>query len=195
MYKRPCFDSSIFIGGYKKEICNLIKRGVVFDFLLEKARQQEFKILISSVAIAEVYRKKPDSPTTEGALDDFLELLNSDLLEVIEVDRDIAPEAHQLCRLHGGRIRPFDALHLASAAFDLARCDVLLTWDKGILGAGHSKIRVERPQVYDRDLFTESENATPEEQAAYYAANPTPNPSGRPVDIDLISTFSHGGGI
>ena len=76
-YKRPCLDSSVFIAGIGTgEICNGIKRHVVFQFIWERAKAGEFPIFISAIALAEVYKKRRKMTSGDKALDEFLEYIN-----------------------------------------------------------------------------------------------------------------------
>lgn len=170
-YRLPCLDSSVFIGGLKDEIKKRVKRGVVYRFLLERARAHEFRMRMSAVAIAEVYKKRGASTLSGTGLDDFLALLDEDLIDVIEVDRNTALQAHKLCREYGGRLRPMDAVHLACALS--AKSEVLLAWDGPLTTIRRDDIRIEEPVVYDLDLFSETPVATAEEQAEYDATHPS----------------------
>ena len=60
-YTNPCLDSSVFIGGLNKEICGGIKRGVIFKYLWEAAQNGNFKVYISALTIAEVFKKQSRS--------------------------------------------------------------------------------------------------------------------------------------
>jgi predicted nucleic acid-binding protein len=178
-YKKPCLDSSVFIGGMNDEIRNCIRRGVLYRDLLRRARMGEFQIHISAAAIAEVYKLKTWGTATTQCLDEFMSLVDEkDLLMPIEVDRNTAIQAHELCRKHAS-LRPFDAIHLACAL--AAECDYLLTWDTKLSKVVHSKIKVENPKIHNPDMFAESEFATPDEQDAWNLANPS-----RVEDIELL---------
>lgn len=125
LYKKPCLDSSVFIGGLNDEIAGGIKRGVVFRYLVECAKNKDFKLYVASALIAEVYRPALSRTIPEvPVMDAFLELLGEDFIETVELDRETALVANKLCREHGGKLRPFDAIHLASALS--AKCDYLL---------------------------------------------------------------------
>jgi predicted nucleic acid-binding protein len=174
-YKRPCFDSSVFIGALREEISNGIKRHAVFQFLWEQATQGKFTVYISAAALAEVHKKSKtltppvDQRSHRGPdnVDEFLPYANAAFVEVIDVDREVGMIAHELCQQHAPDLRPMDALHLACAL--RAKCDVLLVWDGPLSTIKHRDIRIEAPTVYDVGLFTESEFATDEEVKAYAA--------------------------
>ena len=151
-----------------------MKRGVVYSYLLERARAGEFKIHIASVAIAEVFQSKTHGIQSGSPfLEDFMSLLEENLLEPIEVDREAGIKAHQLCRQYVAvGLRPFDALHVACA--HAAACDYLLTWDKRltkVVVEQERPLKIEAPRIYDRDLLTPSEIASPEEQAQWNINN------------------------
>ena len=185
MYKNPCLDSSVFLGGLNDEIKNFVKRGVIFRFLIERARAKEIKIHLATAAIAEVYRSRSWGSAEGECLEAFMALLDEDLMVPIELDRSTAIEAHALCRSNS-KLRPFDSIHLACALS--GKCDYLLTWDKGLLSVKHDKIEIDKPQIYKTGLFMESELASSEEQEEWNAANPK---RADPNDI----MFSYGGGI
>jgi predicted nucleic acid-binding protein len=165
-YKRPCFDSSIFIGGIGNEICRGVKRGVIYQYLMDRVRCGDFRVLVSSLAIAEVFKKKRFPGPPDTVLDEFIDLVEGPHVDVIEVDREVAIHAHRLCRQYRvEELKPADAIHLACALG--AECDVLLTWDRPLQLVKHASIRIEEPSVISRDLFTESEFATENEIKEY----------------------------
>jgi predicted nucleic acid-binding protein len=168
-YKKPCFDSSVFIAGLRGgEICGGIKRGVVFSFLWERAKAGEFPVFISAVALAEVYKKKSRVVAGSAILDEFLECVDEPFVHVIEVDREIGLKAHALCRKYSAqRLYPNDAMHLACAL--RAECDYLLAWDGPLTSIVHPDIIIEEPTIFDKTLFTENEHATAEEVKTYVA--------------------------
>lgn len=168
-YSRPCFDSSVFIAALDKEICEGIKRDVVFRHIWEKAKSGEFNVFISAITLAEVYKKKKRPTVANAQLDEFLELINEPFVRVVEVDRETALHAHSLCRRFcGEKLMPTDAMILACAL--RAKCEVLLAWDNPLTTVVHEEIRIELPRMIERSLLSESENATPEEIAAYEEA-------------------------
>lgn len=165
--KKPCLDTSVFIGGLSGEICNGVKRGVIFSRLWDRATNGDFPIYISALVIAEVFAKPGKSKTPEVAQRSFLQLIEHPCVEVVEVDRRTGLEAHRLCSVHTrDRLRPGDATHLAAAIY--AGCDVLLAWDGPLVGIQDSRIRIEEPAIYEPDLFDVGiENATVEEILEY----------------------------
>ena len=190
MYKRPCFDSSVFLGGFNNEVRNHVKRGVVFQSLIERARLGDFKIFIAAAAIAEVYKTQSWGTSDQDRLDELFCLLDEDLITPIELDRSVAVEAHSLCRKHSS-LRPFDAIHLACAAS--AGCDYLLTWDKRFEAVVHEKVKVEHPAMQAGTLFEASAVATEQEQHAWYVSNP--KRLSRKEIVHVQSTFDSSGGI
>lgn len=135
-YKKPCFDSSVFIGGLGDgEICRGIKRKVVFDWLWQKAKDGAFEVYISSITLAEVYKTKRNTEraTASPVLDEFLERIEEQFVKVIGVDRQTGSDAHALCRrFAASKLWPNDAIHLACAL--AAGCDVLIAWDRPVVG-------------------------------------------------------------
>ena len=170
-YKQPCFDSSVFLGKLKEEICRTIKRAVVFDWVWQRAKAGEFEVVISSLTLAEVYKTKRriDGQVEATELetehcDEFLELINEPFVKVIELDRETGLLAHALCRKYN--LWPGDGIQLASAI--KAGCDVLIAWDRPLVGKTHDSCRIEEPTIYQRDLFNRGiEIASAEEIAEY----------------------------
>jgi predicted nucleic acid-binding protein len=176
-YLKPCFDSSVFLGGLNGEICNGIKRAVVFNWLWAKAKGGKYeKVYISALTLAEVFKTKkrtgePAVETATDSLDEFLTLIEEDFVEVIEIDRLIGLQSHALCRKY--KIWPNDGIQLACAL--RAQCDALVIWDRPVLLAvKHDDIRIEEPLIYERDLFTFEgvELATSEEITEYEKKHP-----------------------
>lgn len=137
-YKKPYVDSSVIIAWLKGEE----GRRDVFTDILIAAEAGAFKVYTSTVTIAEVHRPRRHQQGTEKDSDQLLDLFEQDFLVFIDVDRRVAERAHRLCRDTG--LRPFDALHVASAL--RANCEVLLSWDDRFDGLGIADIAFERPQ-------------------------------------------------
>lgn len=168
-YIQPCFDSSVFLGGLNGEICNGIKRKVVFDWLWRQAQNGKFKVFISAMTLAEVYKlkRRTDAPPADTRLihvDEFLECIEEEFVEVIEINRRTGLLANSLCRKHN--ISPCDGLQLASAIE--GKCDVLLAWDVPLIGKTEDGIRIESPCMYDADMFDKDTELASEEEIDEY---------------------------
>ena len=163
---KPCFDSSVFLGGLNNEIKNGIKRGVIFRHLWSKAEDGEFKVFISAITLAEVYKKRRLAKPSDKLLEEFLECINRPFVEVIEVDRETGLLAHYLCRRFAmNKLMPNDAIHLACAL--RANCDVLLAWDGPLTSVKHEDIEITQPAMFGKTLLSANEHATEEEIKAY----------------------------
>ena len=184
-YSRPCFDSSVFLGGLKNEISNGIKRGVIFRHLWSKAEDGEFKVFISSISLAEVYKKRKAASPSAKLLDEFLELINRSFVEVIEVDREVGLLAHALCRrFAANKLMPNDAIHLACAL--RAKCDVLLAWDGPLTSVKHENIEIAEPAMFGKTLLSEDEHATEEEIKVYdEQISEAAQPSSLPIPAEI----------
>lgn len=184
MYRRPCFDSSFFIGGLHEEICKSVKRGVVFQWLWNEAKTGRFeKVLVSALTLAEVYKTKlrtgePAVVTPTENLDEFLELIEEEFVEVIEIDRNIGLSAHALCRKYN--LYPGDGIQVACAIS--AHCDVFFAWDRPLLHR-ITEIPVVEPSIYRRDLLTPNEIATEEEIREYEERNKPKASVARPAEV------------
>ena len=142
-YKKPYFDSSVFIAWIRGEIINGINRKQIADHILTLAENGEFKIHSSSFTLAEVHKKRNHEKLTTEQDENIILFFEQEFIEVIDVDRLIGEEANRLCRQYG--LLPADAIHLASAL--RAGCDVLLAWDDRVTKVSHSDIRIEEPQI------------------------------------------------
>ena len=57
-YQKPYLDSSVFIGGLRKELCRGIKRDVVFEYIWNRALEGQCKIYTSALTLTEVYKRR-----------------------------------------------------------------------------------------------------------------------------------------
>jgi predicted nucleic acid-binding protein len=145
-YKKPYLDSSVFIGWIKGEKENGVDRGNIGEHVLRLAEQGIFQVYISSLAIAEVYKRKKSPKLTPQENGKILKYFESDFILVVDVDRSIGEEANRLCcqyQSHG--LMPNDAIHMACAR--RAGCDVLLSWDATLNAIHDFQVRTEEPQI------------------------------------------------
>jgi predicted nucleic acid-binding protein len=138
-------------------------RADVAEHILLLAERGHFKVFISSLRLAEVYKPQgydPLNPTQNQRLLDYFE---HEFFELVIVDRDIGLEANRIAAMHG--LNPNDAIHTACAL--RAGCDVVLTWDKRFLAKTAPGIGIERPekrgqQIMDLRAPGSEDEATPE---------------------------------
>ena len=118
------------------------------------AEKGDYKIISSHLTIAEVFKRKGHAKLTDTENGQLLRYFESEFIAFVEVDRAVAEEANRLCRRFADKkLMPNDGIHLASAV--RAGCDVLLTWDRGLLGIEHPQIRTEWPRITKQGpLFT-----------------------------------------
>jgi PIN domain len=88
---------------------------------------------------------------------DLRPYFREEYIQLIEVDRDIAERANDLCRtdpLVAGRkpLRPNDAIHVASA--ERAGCNVILAYDPDFSKYMHEKIQIEWPIMIDTKMLS-----------------------------------------
>jgi predicted nucleic acid-binding protein len=168
-YKKPYFDSSVFIAWIKGEIVTTeeeenkgdktlrviktVHRKIIVDHLLKQAQNGDFKIHTSSFTLAEVHKKRNHEKLTNDQDEKILAFFENDFIALIDVDRTNGEDANQICRDVG--LLPADATHLACAL--RAGCDVLLAWDDRVTRASHPRIRIEEPEIIgDLDLFAQA---------------------------------------
>jgi predicted nucleic acid-binding protein len=144
-YKSPYLDSNVFIAWKKGEVVAGVDRfGIAQHILLEAEEGHAYRITISALTLAEVYKVKGRPERLSNKLtEELLLYFQNDWFDVIPVDRSIGEEANLFCRQYG--ILPNDAIHLACAL--RASCDVLLAWDKRFCKVNHPSIRLEEPQI------------------------------------------------
>lgn len=138
-YKKPYVDSSVIIAWLKGEEGRID----VFTDILKAADGGAYRIYTSTLTIAEVYRPRGSQPSSDKESDQLLDFYEHDFLIFIDADRRVAERAHKLCRDHG--LRPFDALHVASAL--RAGCEAFLSWDNHYDGLDITGLSFERPQL------------------------------------------------
>jgi predicted nucleic acid-binding protein len=150
-YRKPYVESSVFIAFIKGEMrdngTHDCKKAV--DSILELAERGKFKIFTSTLTVAEVFKKKNANPLTSQENDDLRPYFRESYIQLIEVDRDIAERANELCRLssidpQGRALRPNDAIHIACA--ERAGCDVLFAYDPGMIKQTHPNFSITWPE-------------------------------------------------
>ena len=151
-YKRPYLDSSVFIGWIKGEQIKatdtgqVVDRGKIGTHILTQAEDGQFPIVISSLTIAEVHKKKHKPKLTDDENRNTLSYFHHGFVTVQPIDREIGEEANRLCRKHQDKkLLPADALHVACAK--RAGCDVLLAWDGPLTEITEDGLRIEHPRV------------------------------------------------
>ena len=158
MYRRPYVESPVFIAfirGESKGDDHNCK--AVVDTILKAAEDGDFAIFTSSLTIAEVFKnKRQGTQLTEEENQDLRPYFRESYIRLIEVDRDIAERANELCRTHQPgpnrpALRPNDAIHLACA--ERADCEVLLAYDPDLTKQSHDSISIEWPQTTNRVIL------------------------------------------
>lgn len=127
-YKHPYLDSGVFIGWLNREVIKNKDRRAIYRHIEERAKQGEYKIVISALTIAEV-AKIPDpslSPLPPSGGEEIVKYFESEFFDFVVVDRTIGEDANRLVRRFG--LMGGDAVHLACAL--RAKCDVFLQWDR-----------------------------------------------------------------
>ena len=144
LYAAPYLDSAVFISWIKGDEFedDGTDRADVAEHILLLAERGDYKVYISSLTLAEVYKPKGYDPLNPTQNQRFLDYVENEFFEMVIVDRDIGLEANRIAAMHG--LNPNDAIHTACAL--RADCDVILTWDKPFLNKTVPGIRIERPQ-------------------------------------------------
>ena len=147
-YRKPYFDSSVFIAWIKGEVIKGIERGVVAGSILTVAQHGDFQIYTSALTLAEVHKLRGGERLPSNLGDRILAYFEHDFIRIVDVDRNIGEQAHKKCREHG--IYPNDAIHLVCAM--KAGCEVLLAWDSRFNKVKEPTIRIEEPQMLPRQV-------------------------------------------
>lgn len=145
-YRKPYLDSSVFIAWIKGEVAKGVDRRAVVDSILALAERGQFQIYTSALTLAEVHKPRGTERLSDDLGDQILAYFEHEFIRIVDVDRNIAEQAHKKCREHA--IYPNDAIHLACAM--KAGCDVLLAWDDRFNKVKEPSIRIEEPQMLPR---------------------------------------------
>lgn len=155
VYKKPYFDSGVFIGLIKDERIEkvgpkgektIIERGKIAEHLLGLAEQEVFLVVISALTLAEVHKKRGSPKLSQDEDEKILKYFERDFFMVVPIDRTIGEEANKFCRRYVS-LPPNDAIHLACAK--KAGCDVLWSWDSDLTQISDAGIRIENPYIWN----------------------------------------------
>jgi predicted nucleic acid-binding protein len=173
-YRKPYLDAGVFISWVKGLDIGPLADGTTGDrapiseMVLQSAQDGDYEAVTSYFTMAEVFKKKGDgnvelTPEQNGKIIKYFE---NDWLTWVTLERLVGERANKLLvhyqdpanREEGARLRPCDAVHLASAL--RAKCDVLLTWDGPFSKIKHPEIRIQFPDRRQRqaevfDLLSE----------------------------------------
>lgn len=140
-FKKPYLDSCTFISFLLKENITGVPRGHIIKQLLTLAEQNHFHIYTSVLSITETC-KSHQLWTPPGDVRQTMRFFEQPFIRLIAADRDIAELAAEYSLSH--KLKPMDALHLASAVF--VRCDIFLTWDDHFKALHHPPIVIRTPE-------------------------------------------------
>lgn len=141
-YNKPYIESSVFIAFIKGEKTQGPNHDqdaeTILRCIIDAARNGAFKIITSSLTIAEVHKKRGMNELSPQENQDLRPYFREDYIQMVEVDRGVAERANELCSTlpadptKGTRaLRPNDAIHIAAA--ERASCDVVLAWDEDFI--------------------------------------------------------------
>lgn len=157
-YVRPYFDSGVFISWLLPTDQGPLADGTEGDrhpvsvHVLQAAESGEYQAVTSHFTLAEVFKKRGYDALNDQQNGSLLKYFDNDWIAWVSVDRLVGEEANRLLvRYRDNRLRPADAVHLASAL--RAKCDVLLTWDGPFASINHPDIRIEFPRIGVGTLF------------------------------------------
>ncbi len=163
-YVRPYFDSGIFISWLKDTDIGPLADGAIGDrhpvseHVLSEAEHGQYPVVTSFFTMAEVYKKVGHGvqSLTDAENGKIMDYFENEWIAWVEVDRNVGADANRLLvEYKTQKLRPVDAIHLASAL--RAKCDVLLTWDGPLAKIQHSSIRIEFPRMNPGTLFENQE--------------------------------------
>lgn len=161
-YRRPYVESSVLIAWIKGETKDGDDVKQIFDTIVDAAAEGQFRIVTSTLTIAEVFKKKGDAKMgiayaelTDEENASLLPHFREEYIDLVELDRFIAENANELCRTHKSdgqtvpALRPNDAIHVAAA--EAAGCDVILSYDAHLLNQTELKLPVQRPEAVTKE--------------------------------------------
>lgn len=161
-YVKPYFDSAVFISWLKDTDVgpsapngdDQIDRHPISERVIVQAEDGIYPIVTSYLTMAEVFKKKGDGnqPLSDTQNGKIVKYFENEWIEWVPLERLIGEDANALLvKYRAAKLRPFDAIHLASAL--RAKCDVLLTWDGPLAAINHPDIRIEFPEVFTPPSF------------------------------------------
>lgn len=149
-YQRPCLDTNVFIDFLHGASASTPRRAGIAREIFDGAEQGLYKIVASTMVVAELIRDPGTIQVTgqDLRLDAFL---LQPFFVWVDVDLAVARLARSLAGQHSIR-NPRDAVHLASGIRGEADC--LLTADRRDMPPGvYEQLRVAEPYFpYDRPL-------------------------------------------
>jgi predicted nucleic acid-binding protein len=159
-YKLPYLDSCVYIAAIKGPASDEPERAEMALRILAAAERQDFKVIASSIVIAEVVRLRRQGPTPLEDIDKINGFLGRSFIKWVEADVFLTTRAQELQRKYG-TLKPLDAVHVASALRGGA--DYLMTWDGVLLDAGITELKVQVPTYQGQEeLDIEAATSKPE---------------------------------
>lgn len=150
-YKRPYLDSCVYIAEVKGPTSDEAEQAAIAHRILTAAERGDFKVIASSIVIAEVVKaRRGTGQTPPDVVRKINEVLSRDFVLWVEADVPLCTQAQDLQRKYPS-LKPMDAVHVASAI--RGEADYLLTWDPVILKAGIAELRVEKPTYQGQEEF------------------------------------------
>jgi len=108
-YKRVYLDTSAYLAAITGEE----GRAEQVRQVLAAAEQGLIEIVVSTWAVAEVYKMKHEEPISGEVEAEIDKIMLSDKLLMVELDLSLAQESRKLARVH--QLNPGDSVHLATA--------------------------------------------------------------------------------
>ncbi len=125
--------------------------------ILDAAQRGEIVIWTSCLTLAEVYKFKCESLKTLSIEKDevFEAYMQSDFVQLVQVDQEIGIRSRRLCRNHACLKKPNDGIHLASAVvnnideFHSFDVDDLLRLNGDVMRADGAKLVMCKPYIIE----------------------------------------------
>lgn len=113
--RRVYWDANAWLGLINREPAKVRALEIVY----EGAKKGEIEIWTSTISFAEVYKMK-DDPNAPRPLEEqnkiIAAVLEQQFIQLVEVNQIIGMAARDLLQKHPALKKPYDAIHLASAA-------------------------------------------------------------------------------
>ena len=124
-------------------------RGTMCRRVLHAAEKGALEIVASTISLAEVIRKNRDAGLDDQNVRDFFD---NDYILLVSVDKLVGDRARQLMLDGHAKLKPVDAIHLATAAVVNAEAlhtfdDRLLALDGKINKLDGTKLKIGKPAV------------------------------------------------
>lgn len=136
-FRRVYWDSCTWIALIGNETAIRLKDGTLENrvalalAVLDDATKGAAEIMTSALSLSEVNRPSPDQDGLAGTTDKLAAFFENDFIVVVMLDRQVGELARALMQKGYAKLKPLDAVHIASAL--VANVDEMHSFDDDVL--------------------------------------------------------------